>query len=154
MKLSPFATILLLGAIGFAQQATPTATTPATGSPNPQSQTGGTVIFYREGHFAGSALKPSIYLDGKEVARLKNGTYFTAQVGPGNHEVGSSAKHEPPLAVHVKPGETSYIQMIVVSGHWRGGRTTDSRAGSGWKNCPFQTASLGLAPLDRQLRTS
>jgi hypothetical protein len=120
MKLSRFAVILALSAIGYAQQATPTSATQTLTSQIAASQKAGTVIFYREGHFTGSALKPSIYLDGKEVARLKNGTYFTAQVDAGKHEAGSSAKHEPPLAIDVKPGETTYIQMIVVGGTWRG----------------------------------
>ncbi|HTM37036.1 MAG TPA: DUF2846 domain-containing protein [Terriglobales bacterium] len=120
MKLSRFALILVLSATGYAQQATPTSATQNVTSPTAASQTGGTVIFYREGHFTGSALKPSIFLDGREVARLKNGTYFMTQVEPGKHEAGSSAKHEPPLTIDVKPGETTYIQMIVVSGTWRG----------------------------------
>jgi len=107
--------MLVLSAISYAQQATQTSSIQTTAAP-----TAGTVIFYREGHFTGSALKPSIYLDGKELARLKNGTYFTVQVEPGKHEVGSSAKHEPDLAIDVKPGETSYVQMIVVTGTWRG----------------------------------
>jgi hypothetical protein len=118
MKLSRFAMILVLSTSGYAQQATPTATTQSITSQS--SQTVGTVIFYREGHFTGSALKPSIYLDGREVVRLKNGTYFITQVEPGKHEIGSSAKHEPALSVDLKPGETAYIQMIVVSGTWRG----------------------------------
>lgn len=120
MKLSQFAILLVLSVSGYAQQDTPTAATQTLSAPTAASQTVGTVIFYREGHFTGSALKPSIYLDGKEVARLKNGTYFMAQLEPGKHEVGSSSKHEPPLAVDVKPGETTYIQMIVVTGTWRG----------------------------------
>lgn len=119
MKLLRFATILVLSAIGCAQQATPTATETVTAQ-SATSQAAGTVIFYREGHFTGSALKPSVYLDGREVARLKNGTYFMTQLEPGKHEVGSSAKNEPPLAIDVKQGETVYIQMIVVSGTWRG----------------------------------
>ena len=75
---------------------------------------------FREGHFTGSALKPSIYLDGREVARLKNGSYFTMPIEPGTHNLGSSAKHEPPLVIEIKPGEPIYIQMIVVTGTWRG----------------------------------
>lgn len=78
------------------------------------------LVIFREGHFTGSALKPSIYVDGKEVARIKNGTYFSTQIEPGKHNLTSSAKHESPLLIEVKPGETSYIQMIVVTGTWRG----------------------------------
>ena len=81
---------------------------------------GASLVIFREGHFTGSALKPSIYLDGREVARVKNGTYFTMQLEPGQHTLNSSAKHQPPLAIEVKPGETSYVQMIVVAGTWRG----------------------------------
>jgi hypothetical protein len=78
------------------------------------------LVIFREGHFAGSGLKPSIYVDGKEVARLKNGSYFSMQIEPGKHDLSSSAKHESPLLVEIKPGETSYVQMIVVQGTWRG----------------------------------
>ncbi len=36
-----------------------------------------TIVFFREHHFTGSALKPSIYLDGKETDRLTNGHWFS-----------------------------------------------------------------------------
>src|SRR5882724_11563633 len=91
---------------------------PAPGQPT-QVQAASLVIF-REGHFTGSGLKPSIYVDGKEVARIKNGSYFTMQIEPGKHDLSSSAKHESPLPLEIKPGETSYVQMIVVTGTWRG----------------------------------
>lgn len=78
------------------------------------------LVIFREGHFTGSALKPSIYIDGREVTRLKNGTYFSMQIEPGKHSLGSSAKHESPLLLEIKPGETNYVQMIVVTGTWRG----------------------------------
>src|SRR5258708_1035741 len=96
--------------------AQPTAVSPTQAQP---AQAASLVIF-REGHFTGSALKPSIYVDGKEVARIKNGSYFSMQIGPGKHDLSSSAKHESPLLLEIKPGETSYVQMIVVTGTWRG----------------------------------
>ena len=36
----------------------------------------GTVVVYRPGKYVGSALKPSVYVDGTEVGRLKNGRYM------------------------------------------------------------------------------
>src|SRR5260370_39665592 len=54
-----------------------------------------TIVFFREGHFAGSALKPSIYLDGKELDRLANGRWFSVHAAAGKHELQSSAKNEP-----------------------------------------------------------
>ena len=80
-----------------------------------------TIVFFRESHFTGSALKPSIYLDGKEVDRLSNGRWFAAHTGPGKHQLQSSAKNQPATVIETKPGETAYVQMVVVSGNWRGG---------------------------------
>ncbi len=97
----------------------PAPTQPSQVQPAQPSQTTSLVIF-REGHFTGSALKPSIYIDGREVTRIKNGSYFSMQIEPGKHNLSSSAKHESPLLLEIKPGETNYVQMIVVTGTWRG----------------------------------
>jgi len=103
-----------------AQPSSPAAQ-PAPGQPTQaQPAQAASLVIFREGHFAGSALKPSIYVDGKDVARIKNGTYFTMPIEAGKHELSSSAKHESPLPLEIKPGETSYVQMIVVPGTWRG----------------------------------
>jgi Protein of unknown function (DUF2846) len=79
-----------------------------------------TIVFFREGHFAGSALKPSIFLDGKELDRLANGRWFSVHVAAGKHELQSSAKNEPATAIETVAGQTTYVQMIVVTGTWRG----------------------------------
>lgn len=79
-----------------------------------------TIVFFRESHFAGSALKPSVFLDGKELDRLANGRWFSAHVAPGKHELQSSAKNEPATVIETVPGQTTYVQMIVVTGTWRG----------------------------------
>lgn len=80
-----------------------------------------TIVFFREHHFAGSALKPSVYLDGKELERLPNGRWFSVEVQPGKHELGSSAKNEPQTVVETSPGGTAYVEMVLVTGNWRGG---------------------------------
>jgi hypothetical protein len=85
----------------------------------PQPKQPASLVIFRQAHFTGSALKPSVYVDGREVVRLKNGNYFTMQIEPGKHEITSSAKNEPPLSLDVKDG-ANYIQMIVVTGTWRG----------------------------------
>jgi hypothetical protein len=79
-----------------------------------------TIVFFREHHFAGSALKPSIYLDGKEVDRLANGQWFSVHAEPGKHQIQSSAKNEPATVIETRAGETAYVQMVVVTGNWRG----------------------------------
>ena len=101
------------------------------------------LIVFREAHFNGSGLKPSIYVDGKEVARLKNGTFLTMKIDPGKHDLDSSSKHEAALQVEIKPGETSYVQMIIVNGTWRGaGRLVPVSAEDG------KAATAKLKPLD------
>jgi hypothetical protein len=81
-----------------------------------------TVVVFRRSDFTGSALKPSIYIDGSQAARLGNGHYLSLQVGAGKHGFGSSAKNDAPLEVEVKPNETLYLEMIIVTGWSRGGR--------------------------------
>jgi hypothetical protein len=80
-----------------------------------------TIVFFREHHFTGSALKPSIYLDGKEVDRLANGKWFSVHTGPGKHELQSSAKNEPATVIETVAGGTTYVQMVILTGNWRGG---------------------------------
>lgn len=80
-----------------------------------------TIVFFREGHFTGAALKPSIYLDGKEIDRLANGRWFSVQTEPGKHQLQSSAKNEPATVVETAAGQTTYVQMVILTGTWRGG---------------------------------
>jgi hypothetical protein len=113
--------VILFSLTVVAQQSPETSTpasSPAAQQPGSEPQT--TVVVFREKHFEGSALKPSIYVDDKEITRLNNGSYFTLPIKPGKHTLNSSAKHEAPLEIDVKAGEGSYIQMIVVAGTWRG----------------------------------
>jgi hypothetical protein len=80
-----------------------------------------TIIFFRESHFAGSALKPSIFVDGKEMDRLANGRWFSVHADPGKHQLQSSAKNEPATVIETAAGETTYVQMVILTGNWRGG---------------------------------
>jgi hypothetical protein len=80
----------------------------------------GTVVVYRPGKFTGSALKPSVYVDGSQAARLGNGRYVSLQLSPGKHNLESSMKAAA-LEVEVKPNETVYLEMVILTGNWRGG---------------------------------
>jgi len=80
-----------------------------------------TIVFFRESHFTGSALKPSIYLDGKETDRLTNGHWFSVNAEPGKHQLQSSAKNEPATVIETVTGGTTYVQMVILTGNWRGG---------------------------------
>jgi hypothetical protein len=56
---------------------------------------------------------------GREAARLQNGRYFTLNLPQGHHTFSSTAKGAE-LELDTKPGEQKYIEMIIVSGTWRG----------------------------------
>lgn len=122
------ATLLVIPVAARSQQPAPAspATTPAAVETKlavdpAKNATDSTIVFFREGHFTGSALKPSIYLDGKELDRLANGRWFSVHVAAGKHELQSSAKNEPATILETVAGQTTYVQMIVVTGTWRGG---------------------------------
>jgi hypothetical protein len=106
-----------------AGQATADAARPSANSAQPDvdKSKDSTIVFFREAHFTGSALKPSIYVDGKEVDRLANGRWFSVHAESGKHELQSSAKNEPATVIETRPGETTYVQMVILTGNWRGG---------------------------------
>ncbi len=103
-----------------AQASAQAATSPAPAPLNANKGKDSTIIFFREHHFTGSALKPSIFVDDKEVDRLANGRWFSVHAEPGKHQIRSSAKNEPASVIETKLGETTYVQMVVVTGNWRG----------------------------------
>ena len=103
----------------------------------------GTVVVYRPGKFVGSALKPSIYVDGKQVARLANGRYVSLRLAPGKHSFESSMKKEAALDVDVKPNDTVYLEMVLLPGTWRGGGRLIPVGQEDGKN-----ALLKLKPID------
>jgi hypothetical protein len=78
----------------------------------------GTVVVYRQGKYVGSALKPSVYVDGNEVGRLKNGRYLSLQLTPGKHNFESNQK-EAALEVDVKSKDIVYLEMVILNGKFR-----------------------------------
>lgn len=124
-----FGLVVVVSASSLQAQGIPPAQAPADAASapvHPASADGdkgkdSTIVFFREGHFTGSALKPSIYVDGKEVDRLANGRWFSVHAEPGKHQLQSSAKNEPATVIETVAGETTYVQMVILTGNWRGG---------------------------------
>jgi hypothetical protein len=129
MRTYIFSAVMLMLAVPFAansQEQSSTSSAVKTPAPVEARQDvdkskDSTIVFFREAHFTGSALKPSIYIDGKEADRLVNGHWFSVHAEPGKHELQSSAKNQPATVIETKAGETAYVQMVVVTGNWRGG---------------------------------
>ena len=96
---------------------------PAPNSAQPDVDKGkdSTIVFFRENRFTGSALKPSIFVDGKEIDRLANGRWVSVHAEAGKHQLQSSAKNEPATVIETVAGQTTYVQMVILTGNWRGG---------------------------------
>lgn len=120
------ASSLLACTISWAQQSDVPPAQPAS---NPQgaqlraaAQTSGepaTIIFYRRSTFYGKALKPSIFVDGNEIGRLKTGRYLSYQTTPGKHLLASSKK-DTAVEVILTKDQPQYVEMLIQTGTWRG----------------------------------
>jgi hypothetical protein len=77
------------------------------------------IVFFRPSAFYGSALKPSVYVDGQEIGRLGSGKYLTLQTAAGPHTL-SSSKKGTSVEIRLTSEQTQYVEMVIQSGNWRG----------------------------------
>ena len=81
----------------------------------------GTVIFFREKKFTGSAIRYKVRENGVEICKLQNGVYCTVQVPVGKHEYVVHSEAKDALTLEVESGDTYYvvggISMGVFAGH-------------------------------------
>jgi hypothetical protein len=68
------------------------------------------VVVYRTNHDAGKWTKPSVYCDGKEVALMYRGRYFTITLSPGKHTITSSGERRT-VSLDVRPAATYYLEV-------------------------------------------
>jgi hypothetical protein len=102
----------------------------------------GNVVIYRALDSVGSVLKPSVYVDGRQGARLANGSYVSLRLAPGKHSFESSMKKSA-VEVEVKSNQTVYLQMVIETGVLHGmGRLILATAAAAKQVLP------GLRPLD------
>ncbi len=105
------------------EQQQPTPAQPAQTAPKAAAQTPtqpkATIVFYRPGAFYGKALKPSLYVDGKEIGRLSSGRYLGFETTAGPHTLTSSKKNSD-IQITLGANETEYVEMVIQSGTWRG----------------------------------
>ena len=77
------------------------------------------VHFYRYKQFVGSALAPSVFCDGAELARMENGRYFAATLNPGKHSFTSNDKQSG-VDLELKAGEEYFIRVEIAAGFAKG----------------------------------
>jgi hypothetical protein len=94
-------------------------------APAPSSDTAGgatgTVVFFREKKFAGSAIRYKVRENGVELCKLASGTFCSVQVPVGKHTYVVHSEAKDVLNLEVEPGETYYviggISMGFMAGH-------------------------------------
>jgi Protein of unknown function (DUF2846) len=69
---------------------------------------------YRLREFDGSGLKPSVYADEKQLARMKNGRFFVAKLAPGKHSIRSNDKASV-IVVDLELGQDYYVRIDIVN---------------------------------------
>ena len=125
----------------FALAQEPTKLTPQTTDAKTSKAT---VYVYRYKQFVGSALAPSIYCDGAELARMENGRYFTANLEPGRHTFTSNDKQSG-IDLDLQAGAAYFIRVEIATGFAKGhGRLVLAPREQG----SYELKSDKLKPLD------
>jgi hypothetical protein len=85
------------------------------GALSAQDQTG-TIVFYREPHASTSHVKPFVFCDGSELARIENGTYFQVTAPAGPHACTAESLLRSSIEVDVVAGQTTYVHVAIQPG--------------------------------------
>jgi hypothetical protein len=84
------------------------------------SDSGNAIVYvYRPHRFTASAKRPSIYVDGREIARLHNGTYLKFELAPGQHLLTSAAYVEGDPYENFQAGKEYFF--LLQTGSWAKG---------------------------------
>jgi hypothetical protein len=112
-----------IAALAFAPCVTLSQDTAPAAAPASDAAAGvtGTVVFFREKKFAGSAIRYKVRENGVELCKLASGTFCTVQVPVGKHTYVVHSEAKDVLNLEVESGETYYviggISMGFMAGH-------------------------------------
>lgn len=120
-------TLLLLFAFAcatacFAQNQSPTPASIAHDAAKTSDEGKATVYIYRKKKLIGSALEPSVFCDGVELARMDNGRFFIVKLDPGTHLFHMTDRADKYKRIEIKmgPGEKYYFRIGLEPGMWKG----------------------------------
>ena len=80
----------------------------------------GRIYFYRSGSPFGSAVQPSVYLNGQKVGDAVPGGVYFKDVEPGEYEVKVETEVERKINFPIKVGQSRYIKFTVSMGFFAG----------------------------------
>jgi len=73
----------------------------------------GRIYFYRSSNPFGSAIQPSVMLNGEKVGDSRPGGFFFVDHPPGNQEVNLTTEVEKKLTFTLDPRQDQYVRMSV-----------------------------------------
>lgn len=83
-----------------------------------QDAENGTIIFYREHSYQGSANAIRVYMGNELLVRLRNNSYLEYEAAPGNYAFSINRPGQDPLNFTVEAGQTYYIRFGLRMGMW------------------------------------
>ncbi|MGA2326409.1 MAG: DUF2846 domain-containing protein [Bryobacteraceae bacterium] len=81
----------------------------------PPPESWANVYVYRYKQYMAKGIRPSVYCDEKEVARIQSGRSFVMALAPGKHSFRSNDKQSQ-VEVDLKPGQDYYIRVEIATG--------------------------------------
>jgi hypothetical protein len=77
------------------------------------------MVVYRPSEAFGSALRPTVVLDGKDLVNIGNGEVFVSAISPGSYVFEMDNKKSG-TQITLKPGDDVYLKIEIVPGAWKG----------------------------------
>ncbi|MEI9994449.1 MAG: DUF2846 domain-containing protein [Rhizomicrobium sp.] len=74
------------------------------------------IYFYRLSTMVGSAIQPSVKIDGVAVGSAKPGGYFYVDRPAGTYEVSTTTETKESISVAIKSGEVRYVRLDIQMG--------------------------------------
>jgi hypothetical protein len=105
--------LFALATCAFGQE----AAQPASAAPAAEAKA--RVFVYRYKQMMGKGIRPSIYCDEVDVARIQSGRSVVLALPAGKHSFRSNDKQSE-IQIDLKSGQDYYIRVEIASGFWKG----------------------------------
>jgi hypothetical protein len=99
---------------GSAQTTSKTAQVVSTGA------TGAVYVYRTHNVYFGIFLKPTVFCDGRGLARIANGKFIAFEVPSGRHVFAAADPRQGSVAVDVQPGSRTFLKMEIKQGVVKG----------------------------------
>ena len=79
-----------------------------------------TIVLFRENFYMGKSFSYPIQVNGQNIVKIKNGTYYFYNVAPGTYEISAKTEIESHVSVSLNAGDSCFVRCSVLPGFWIG----------------------------------